>query len=44
MDALAIRQKVEGGKQLHFNKFDESFYDLTRETIHSSIDSRNSRF
>jgi hypothetical protein len=37
-------KKVEGGKQLHFRKFDESFHDLTRENVHSSIDSRDSRF
>jgi hypothetical protein len=37
-------KKVEGGKQLHFSRFDESFHDLIRETIHSSIDLRDSRF
>ncbi len=36
-------KKVEGGKQLHFNKFDENFHDLTRKTIHSSIDLGDSK-
>jgi hypothetical protein len=31
-------KKVEGREQLHFNRFDEALYDITRETIHSSID------
>jgi len=37
-------KKVEGRKQLHFSKFDESFHDFTRKTIHSSIDLGDSRF
>jgi len=41
---LWIFVKKVGGKQLHFNKFDEGFYDFTGETIHSSIDSKDSRF
>jgi hypothetical protein len=39
MDPLAVCKKVEGGKQLHFSKFDESFHDLTRKIVYSSIDS-----
>jgi hypothetical protein len=31
-------------KKLHFNKIDEGFHDLTRETIHSSINTRDSVF
>jgi hypothetical protein len=31
-------KKVEGGKQLNFSGFDEGFYDLTREIIHSLVD------
>jgi hypothetical protein len=37
-------KKVEGGKQLHFSRFDESFHDLTGETVHSSIDSKDFKF
>jgi len=37
-------KKLEGGKQLHSSGFDESFYDLIGETVHSSIDSRDSKF
>jgi hypothetical protein len=37
-------KKVEGGKQLHLNKFDEGFHGLIKETIHSLVDSRDSRF
>jgi hypothetical protein len=37
-------KKVEGRKQLHFSRFDESFHDLTRETVYSSIDLGDSRF
>jgi len=37
-------KKVEGGKQLYFNSFDESFHDLTGEIVHSSIDSGDSKF
>jgi hypothetical protein len=44
MDALAICQKIEGGKQLHFSRFDENFHDFTGETINSSIDSGDSKF
>ncbi len=36
-------KKVEGGKQLHFSRFDESFHDLTRQTIHSLIDLGDSK-
>jgi hypothetical protein len=31
-------KKVEGGEQLHFSGFDEGFYDLIGDGIHSSID------
>jgi hypothetical protein len=37
-------EKIEGGKQLHFSKFDENFHDLIGKIVHSSIDSCNSRF
>jgi hypothetical protein len=37
-------KKVEGGEQLHFSGFDEVFYDLTTEIVHSSYDSRDSKF
>jgi hypothetical protein len=37
-------KKVEGGKQLHFSKFDENFYDFIGETVYSSIGSRYFRF
>jgi hypothetical protein len=36
--------KVEGEKQLHFSEFDEGFYDLVGETVHSSIDLGDSGF
>jgi hypothetical protein len=36
-------KKVKRGKQLHLSKFDENFHDLTRKTIHSSIDSKDSK-
>jgi hypothetical protein len=44
MVALAICQKVEGRKQLHFSKFDESFHYFIGKTIHSSSDSGDSKF
>jgi hypothetical protein len=44
MDDLAICQKIEGGKQLHFNRFDESFHRLIGETVYSSIDLGDFRF
>ncbi len=37
-------KKVEIGKQLHFNRFGEGFHDLTGETIHSLVDSGDSKF
>jgi hypothetical protein len=37
-------KKVEGGEQLHFSGFDEGFYDLTRNTIQSLVDSRDFGF
>jgi hypothetical protein len=40
---LDICQKNEGGEQLPFSRFDEGFYDFIGETIHSSIDSRDSK-
>jgi hypothetical protein len=36
--------KVEGGKQLHFSRFDESFHDFAGKTIHSPIDLKDSKF
>jgi hypothetical protein len=44
MVVLVICQKNRRRKQLHFSKFDESFHDFTGKTIHSSVDSGNSRF
>jgi hypothetical protein len=37
-------KKVEGGKQLHFSRFDEGFHNVITKTIHSSIGSKDSRF
>jgi hypothetical protein len=37
-------KKVEGGEQLNFSGFYEGIHDLTRETIHSSIDLEYFRF
>jgi len=39
-----LSKKLEGRKQLCFSRFDERFHDLIGETIHSSIDSGDSRF
>jgi hypothetical protein len=33
-----LSKKVERGKKLHFNRFDESFHDFIGKTVHSSID------
>jgi hypothetical protein len=37
-------QKVERVKQLYFGRFDEGFYGFAKETFHSAIDSKYSRF
>ncbi len=37
-------KKVEGGEQLHSNRFDEAFYDLIGKTVNSLIDLRDYRF
>jgi hypothetical protein len=37
-------KKLEGGEQLQSSGFDEGFYDFIGETVHSSIDSRDSKF
>jgi hypothetical protein len=39
-----LSKKLEGRKQLRFNRFDESFHDLIGKTVHSSIDLGDSRF
>jgi hypothetical protein len=39
MDAWLFVKKIEGRKQLYFNKFDESFHDLKGVVVHSSSDS-----
>jgi hypothetical protein len=36
-------KNVEGGKQLHFNRFDEGFYGFIGETVHSLVDSKDSK-
>jgi hypothetical protein len=37
-------KKIEGGKQLHFSRFDEGFYDFIGKIIHSLIDSKIPKF
>jgi hypothetical protein len=44
MDVLDIVQKVKKKEKLYFGRFDEGFHDLTIETFHSIVDSRNSKF
>jgi hypothetical protein len=38
-----LSKKIERTKQLYFGRFDESFHGLTRVTLHSAMDPKDSK-